>query len=53
MTLIVITVDRDLLPEHTDEQFEEWLRFEIGDRGEMSAENPLTQDLEAELKEWG
>jgi len=51
MALVVLSVDRDKLPEHTDEQFEEWVRFEVGDRGGMSADNPLQQDLEAEVRE--
>lgn len=53
MALVVISIDRESLPEHTDEQFEEWVRFEVGDRGGMSADNPLTLDLEAEVSEIG
>jgi hypothetical protein len=27
--------------EHTDEQLEEWLRFELNDNGEMDGDNPF------------
>ena len=27
--------------EHTDEQLEEWIRFELGDNGHMKANNPF------------
>jgi len=51
MALVVISIDRETLPAHTDEQFEEWVRFEVGDRGDLSVDNPLQQDLEAIVKE--
>ena len=54
MTEIVINVDRDKLPKHTDKEFDEWIRFEIGDTHVMSMVNPLADDdLEAKLEEWG
>ena len=49
MALVVISIDRDKLPKHTDEQFEEWVRFEVGDRGGMSAKNPIDVNLTAEV----
>ena len=51
MALVVISIDRDKLPYHTDKEFEEWVRFCVGDSGNMSTENPLTQDLDAEVRE--
>jgi hypothetical protein len=51
MALIVISVDRDKLPTHTDAEFEEWVRFEVGDNGDISTENPLwKEDLEARVR---
>lgn len=45
--LVTINIDRNSLPPHTDEEFEEWVKFEIGEIGGMNADNPLQQDLEA------
>ena len=52
MALIVISVDREKLPPHTDEEFEEWVRFELGDNGSISTENALWKEgLEARVRE--
>jgi len=52
MALVVISVDRAKLPDHTDEQFEEWVMFCVGQRGGVSMENPLWEiDLEAQVRE--
>lgn len=51
MALVVINIDRDKLPEHTTEQFEEWVRFQVGHCGHMSAENPIDTDLDATVME--
>lgn len=40
MALIVISVDRSSLPSHTDDQFEEWVEFNVGHRGGLSEDNP-------------
>lgn len=54
MALVVISIDRESLPEHTDEQFEAWVRFCVGDRGGCGVDNPMGQmDLEAEVREVG
>ena len=54
MALIVISVDRDKLPEHTDEEFKEWIEFEVRHMGYIPLSNPLYDiDLEAEVKEIG
>ena len=51
MELVSIGVSRKNLPEHTDEQYREWLMFQIGERGGISLDNPLSDiDLEAELR---
>ncbi|GLQ31643.1 hypothetical protein [Litoribrevibacter albus] len=54
MALVVLSVDRDLLPPHTDEDFEDWLRFKTGDKNWMRGENPLIdEDLKSEIREIG
>ena len=57
MTLIVISVDRELLPKHTDDDFEKWVEYQVGYRADISMKNPL-HDLDmqagsAEVREWG
>lgn len=52
MSLVVISIDREKLPEHTQEQFEEWVKFQVGHLGGMEMSNPLhVFDLEAEVME--
>ena len=52
MSLVVISVDREKLPEHTQEQFEEWVKFNVGALGGISAKNPLHDiDIEARVQE--
>ncbi len=47
---VTIDIDRDKLPEHTDAAFEKWLKYEVGDLGGMSADNPpAMQDLEGRV----
>ena len=41
MTIVEISIDRGQLPEHTDEQFEEWLELRTGMGSGMSPGNPL------------
>lgn len=54
MALVVISIDRTKLPPHTDEQFEEWVRFCVGQLGGISMENPLHDlDMTATVKECG
>jgi len=54
MTLIVISVDRKELPEHTDEQFSEWVKFNVGHTGVISNDNPLHDlDMDASVREIG
>lgn len=53
MALVVISIDRDQLPPHTDMQFEEWVKFCVGDTGEISTENPLHDlDMTAVVREF-
>lgn len=48
MATVTIEVDRDDLPAHTDEQFEEWVKFCVGHRANIENDNPLNdQDLDA------
>jgi len=52
MTLAVISIDRSKLPEHTTAQFEEWLKYRVGDTASISMENPLHDfDMEATVRE--
>ncbi|HDX8426114.1 hypothetical protein ACEUAI_20910 [Aeromonas veronii] len=52
MALIVISVDRRTLPSHSDEQFEEWVQFNVGHRGNISSDNPLSDiDMTARVRE--
>ncbi len=54
MTLIVLSVDREKLPECTDEEFADWVKFEVGHLGGIKVENPLSNyDLEATVLEIG
>lgn len=40
-----------LLPSHTDDQFEEWVEFNVGHRGGLSEDNPLADiDMEARVR---
>jgi len=53
MALVVISIDRDRLPANTDEQFEEWVMFQVGQRGSISMDNPLHDlDMEATVREF-
>ena len=54
MAIVEISIDRGQLPEHTDEQFEEWVNFCIGATGDISFRNPLhAHDMTADsLVDW-
>jgi hypothetical protein len=39
--LVILSIDTDKLPSHTREEFEAWLKFEVGQIGELSLDNPL------------
>jgi len=52
MALVVISINRTELPEHTDEQFAEWVEFNVGHAGGISNDNPLHDlDMEARVRE--
>jgi len=52
MALIVISVDRNELPKHTKEEFETWVKSNIGQLGGISMDNPLHDlDMEAIVRE--
>ena len=54
MALVVISIDRGKFPQHTDEQFEEWVKFCVGDIGGIKMSNPLHEyDMCAEVREVG
>lgn len=44
MTLIVININKSKLPQHTKEEFKEWIMFEVGHEGAMSTKNPLSDE---------
>lgn len=53
MARFTIEIDREVLPNHTDKQLEEWVEFNIGARGSLSGDNPLIlDDITATLFEW-
>jgi len=52
MALVVISIDERKLSAHTRAEFEEWIRFCVGDRSEMPTANPLSDcDLQARVRE--
>jgi len=52
MSQIVLNVDRNKLPEHTDEEFEAWIKYEVGQLGGLSLDNPMSDiDLEATVQD--
>ena len=54
MSLVVISIDRTKLPEHTDEEFEAWVKFCVGHLGGIPNDNPLSDyDIDATVKEIG
>lgn len=54
MALVVISIDRDELPAHTDDEFEAWVMFQVGHLGGISMDNPLHDlDMEATVREFG
>lgn len=44
MALVVISINRDELPAHTNEEFEAWVKYEVGHNGGISLENPLCDE---------
>ena len=53
MALIVISIDRDKLPNHTEDELLEWVRYEIGETSGVHISNPLSnEDLQAEVREY-
>ena len=48
MATIILDIDRKKLPRHTDDEFQEWVEYEVGDTGHINLDNPLVDtDLEA------
>ena len=44
---VTIDVKTELLPPHTQQEFEEWVKFQVGATGGMSGQNPLAEyDME-------
>lgn len=41
MSLVVISIDREQLPPHTDEDFEEYVKFWVGEFDVLKDDNPL------------
>ncbi len=51
MATITLDVDRSKLPPHTDEEFEAWVKFCVGERGGLDMSNPLSDlDMEATVR---
>lgn len=54
MALVVLSIDRDKLPPHTDDDFREWVSFCVGERPDIDCSNPLwEEDLDADVREIG
>ena len=54
MALVVISIDREDMPSHTDEEFEAWIKYAVGHKGGLSVDNPLSDiDLDAYVREIG
>ena len=55
MSLIVISIDREKLPPHTDEDFEEWVKFWVGEFDVLKDDNPLgdSHGMDAKVMEIG
>jgi hypothetical protein len=52
MALVVLSIDREKLPPHSKEEFEEWVKFQVGHLGGISMENPLHDiDITAQVRE--
>lgn len=50
--LVVISVVCAALPEHTPEQFDEWVRYKVGEKPQIASSNQLAdEDLSANVKE--
>lgn len=54
MALVVISVDRDTLPSHTDAEFREWIAYSVGESHCIDIGNPLRGEvLDAKVREIG
>ena len=52
MALIVISVNREKLLPHTDKEFEAWIKYQVGQIGVLTMDNPLCDcDLTAIVRE--
>jgi hypothetical protein len=52
MALVVLSIDERGYPEHTREQFKEWVEFCVGHRASISEDNPLHEyDMDAVVRE--
>lgn len=48
MASVLIDINRNKLPANTDEQFEEWVQYNVGQLGGIKLNNPLSaHDMEA------
>ena len=48
--IVTITISARIPAAATEEQTEEWLRFHLGDSGELAADNPLNKH---HIETWG
>lgn len=52
MALVVISIDIKDLPPHSKEDFEEWIKYQVGHIGGIGLKNPLHYiDLEVKVRE--
>ena len=53
MALVVLSIDRSKLPKHSDDEFEAWVKYQVGELGGISMQNPLHDlDMEATVREF-
>lgn len=50
MKLVSVSFDVNIPDDISDDEIEEWLRFNLHDNGEMSADNPL---VDTEIEPYG
>ena len=52
MSMVVISITTSNMPMHTKDDFEEWVKFNVGHSGRISNKNPLADyPIEAIVRE--
>ena len=54
MSIIVISIDRSHFPPHTEDEYEAWVKYQVGDADDIDMKNPLLEwDIDAKVMEFG